>query len=82
MFDSYEALLRDLIARTEKAAAEVAGLAAHTGNGFRTEDVVDAVERGLPDDYPAPTTGPSRRDIIMRIAQDVLTGALHEDGDA
>lgn len=82
MPDSYEALLLDLISRTEKAVESVAGLSAHTGIGFRIEDVVDAVERGLPADYPAPTEGDiTRRDIITRIAQDVLTGHLHEGED-
>lgn len=76
-------IVMDLIARTEKAAASVAGLAAHTGITFRVEDVVDAVERDLPADYPAPAEGDGpRRDLIARIAQDVLTGDLYEDGPA
>lgn len=75
------AILKDLIARTEQAVASVAGRAAHTGTGFVTDDVVDSVERNLPDNYPVLTTGPvTRRDLITQIAQDVLTGDLYEGG--
>jgi hypothetical protein len=81
MTDAGRAILEDLIARTEQAVASVAGRAAHTSTGFVTEDVVDAVERHLPDNYPALSTGPvTRRDLIKQIAQDVLTGDLYEGG--
>lgn len=70
-----ETIVRDLIARTENAVASVAGLSAHTGATFRVEDVVNTVERGLPADYPVPTTGDvTRRDLITRIVQDMLEG--------
>ena len=72
----------DLIARTEKAVASVAGQAAHTGAPFTIEDIVDAVERDLPEGYPTGTTlpGPSRRDAITRIAEDVVKDYM-VDGD-
>lgn len=81
MTDAEHAILNDLITRTEQALASVAGRSAHTGTGFVTEDVVDAVERHLPDNYPALSTGPvTRRDLITQIAQDVITGDLYEGG--
>ncbi|KDN73939.1 hypothetical protein DF19_41845 [Streptomyces olindensis] len=78
---SYEALAMDLIARTEKAVEQVAGLSAHTGITFKTSDVVDAVERDLPADYPAPTAegALTRRDVIASMAEDILTGAIYAD---
>lgn len=77
----YQALATDLITRTERAAEQVAGLAAHTGITFKTADVVDAVERDLPADYPAPTAEGSltRRDVITSMAEDILSGAMYED---
>ncbi|MEU0429411.1 hypothetical protein ABZ235_38740 [Streptomyces canus] len=81
MTDPYEALVHDLISRTEKAVESVAHLATDTDITFRVNDIVDAVERGLPADYPAPTTGPTtRRDMIARIARDILSGEMYEDG--
>ncbi|MGW0647865.1 hypothetical protein ACWD4T_03515 [Streptomyces umbrinus] len=76
-----EALAADLIARTEKAVEQIAGLSAHTGITFKTADVVDAVERDLPSDYPAPTAegALTRRDVIKSMAEDILTGAIYED---
>ena len=78
---SYQALAMDLIARTERAVEQVAGLSAHTGITFKVTDVVDAVERDLPSDYPAPTTEGSltRRDVIESMAEDILSGAMYED---
>lgn len=77
----YQALATDLIARTERAAEQVAGLSAHTGITFKTTDVVDAVERDLPADYPAPAADGAltRRDVITAMAEDILTGAIYED---
>ncbi|MDX2552778.1 hypothetical protein [Streptomyces stelliscabiei] len=76
-----QALATDLIRRTEKAVEQIAGLAAHTGISFKVTDVVDAVERDLPADYPAPTVDGSltRRDVIAAMAEDVLTGAIYEN---
>lgn len=76
-----QALAMDLITRTEKAVEQVAGLAAHTGITFKTSDVVDAVERDLPADYPAPTAegALTRRDVITSMAEDILSGAIYED---
>lgn len=76
-----ETLAADLISRTEKAVEQVAGLSAHTGITFKTTDVVDAVERDLPSDYPAPTAegALTRRDVIAAMAEDILTGAMYED---
>jgi hypothetical protein len=76
-----EALATDLITRTEKAVEQVAGLSAHTGITFKVADVVDAVERGLPAAYPAPTAqgAVTRRDVIASMAEDILTGAIYTD---
>ncbi|MGW1892118.1 hypothetical protein ACWCP6_17940 [Streptomyces sp. NPDC002004] len=76
-----QALAADLIARTERAVEQIAGLAAHTGITFKTTDVVDAVERDLPSDYPAPTADGAltRRDVITAMAEDILSGAVYED---
>lgn len=54
MTDPYEDLAVDLISRTEKAVRRIGSLSADTGIQFEVEDAVDAVERGLPSDYPAP----------------------------
>lgn len=77
----YQALATDLIGRTHKAVEQVAGLSAHTGISFKTSDVVDAVERDLPANYPAPTAegALTRRDVIERMAEDILTGEMYED---
>ncbi|MFF9688960.1 hypothetical protein [Streptomyces sp. NPDC014623] len=74
-------LVTDLIIRTEKAVERVAGLSAHTGITFKVVDIVDAVERELPVDYPSPTTAgaATRRDIIASMAEDILSGAIYED---
>jgi hypothetical protein len=76
-----EAILKDLIARTEKAVESIAGLSAHTGITFKVTDIVDAVERDLPANYPAPTGNPTRQGLIAIIAQDILSGEIYEDGD-
>jgi hypothetical protein len=79
MTDSYESLARDLISRTEQAVESVAHLSTDTDITFQVNDIVDAVERGLPADYPAPTTGPTtRRDMIARMARDILSGEMYE----
>ncbi|MER6435457.1 hypothetical protein ABT275_03710 [Streptomyces sp. NPDC001185] len=76
-----QALAEDLIARTHRAVEQIASLAAHSGITFKTTDVVDAVERELPADYPAPTAegALTRRDVITAMAEDILTGAIYED---
>ncbi|MDF6043225.1 hypothetical protein LRD69_13920 [Streptomyces sp. JH14] len=76
-----QTLAQDLIGRTHKAVEQIAGLAAHSGITFKTADVVDAVERDLPADYPAPTAqgALTRRDVITSMAEDILTGAIYED---
>ncbi|MEU6098423.1 hypothetical protein [Streptomyces sp. NPDC047079] len=76
-----QTLAADLITRTEKAVEQVAGLSAHTGITFKVTDVVDAVERDLPADYPAPTAegALTRRDVIASMAEDILTGAIYAD---
>ncbi|TXS30751.1 hypothetical protein EAO71_20370 [Streptomyces sp. ms191] len=78
---SYQALAMDLIARTERAVEQVAGLSAHTGITFKVEDIVDAVERDLPADYPAPAADGSlsRRNVIQSMAEDILSGAMYAD---
>ncbi|MET9593161.1 hypothetical protein ABZY45_19805 [Streptomyces sp. NPDC006516] len=76
----YESLVSDLVARTERAVKEVAHLAVDTQIHFKVNDIVDAVERGLPADYPAPTAeGSSRRDVIAEMARDILSGEMYED---
>jgi glycerol kinase len=76
-----QALAADLIGRTEKAVEQIAGLSAHTGITFKVTDIVDAVERDLPVNYPAPTAqgALTRRDVIASMAEDILTGAIYED---
>ncbi|MBO0917512.1 MULTISPECIES: hypothetical protein [Streptomyces] len=76
-----QALAADLITRTEKAVEQVAGLSAHTGITFKIDDIVDAVERDLPANYPAPSAegALTRRDVITSMANDILTGAIYED---
>jgi len=75
----YEALVRDLVARTERAVESVAHLAVDSNITFKIADIVDAVERGLPADYPAPTTGTTtRRDVIEGMARDILSGEMYE----
>ncbi|QLJ06725.1 hypothetical protein HZZ00_37460 (plasmid) [Streptomyces sp. NEAU-sy36] len=79
MITDYESLVRDLIARTERAVEDVARLAVDTGVTFKVDDIVDAVERGLPAGYPAPTTGEvTRRDIIGQMAQGIVSGEIYE----
>lgn len=68
-----------MITRTEAAVTEIAHLAADSGITFEITDVVDAVERGLPDNYPAPTTGTeTRRTMIGDMAQRIISGELYE----
>ncbi|MFJ5070235.1 hypothetical protein ACIQC7_27880 [Kitasatospora sp. NPDC088556] len=72
-------LLHDLIARTERAVTDVANIAVDTEITFTVDDIVAAVERNLPADYPVPTTGElTRRDMIEQIAADVISGELYE----
>ena len=76
----YESLTIDLIGRTERAVESVAQLAVDTGVHFAVTDIVDAVERGLPAEYPQPTAGEAtRRDVIAAMATDILSGAMYED---
>ncbi|MFF8829354.1 hypothetical protein [Streptomyces sp. NPDC015131] len=77
---NYQSLASDLIARTERAVEGVAHIAADTDITFRVDDIVDAVERGLPAGYPAPTMGDvSRRDMIAEMARDILSGEMYKD---
>ncbi|MFJ5294458.1 hypothetical protein [Streptomyces sp. NPDC088348] len=77
-FDS-KSLTLDLIARTERAVESVARLAVDTKITFSVDDIVDAVERGLPVGYPAPTAGGAkRRDLIGQMAQGILSGEIYE----
>jgi len=72
-----EDIVFDLIARVEISLAKVAHLAAESGVAFSPLDIVDDVERGLPDDYRLPTTGAhSRRELIARTVRDVISGKL------
>jgi hypothetical protein len=74
----HESLALDLIARTERAVEAVAHIAVDTAVTFKIEDVVDAVERELPIDYPGPTTGEmTRRDVITQMARDILSGQMY-----
>jgi hypothetical protein len=70
-----EQLLDDLISRTQAAVATIAGISGDIQLHFEMRDIVDTVERGLPDDYPMPDTGAgTRRQMIERIAVHILTG--------
>ncbi|MFG3429710.1 hypothetical protein [Streptomyces californicus] len=78
-FDN-ELLARDLIARTERAVESVAHLVMDSQIAFKIDDIVDAVERALPADYPVPTAGErTRRDFIAQMAQDIMSGEMYED---
>ncbi len=73
--------MRDLIARTEKAVESVATLAIDTNITFKVDDIVDAVERALPAGYPDMATGEmTRRDLIARLVQEILSGEIYEEG--
>ncbi|MCX5216099.1 hypothetical protein OG689_43995 [Kitasatospora sp. NBC_00240] len=75
----FSLLARDLITRTEAAVESVARLAVDTGVTFTVGDIVDAVERALPADYPSPTTGEvTRRDTIEQTALAILSGEMYE----
>lgn len=73
-----EAVVLDLIRRTEEAAHEVAHVIVNTGVTMTVRDIVEKVERGLPVGYPRPAVG-SRLDLLTRIATDVMTGDLYDD---
>lgn len=76
----YESLTLDLIARTERAVESVAHLAVDTDITFKVDDIVDAVERALPADYPEATMGDvTRRDVIAEMARDILSGEMYEN---
>ncbi|MFJ7062645.1 hypothetical protein ACIQVA_33965 [Streptomyces microflavus] len=73
-------LARDLIARTEDAVTSIARLAVDSGVTFTVDDIVDAVERGLPESYATPTTGGmTRRDLIAQMARNILSGTMYTD---
>lgn len=75
-------IVDDLITRTETAVNDVAGLCLETGIRFHITDVVDAVERALPANYPLRSTPDTdRRDIIQDLAHKILTGEMYEDDD-
>ncbi|MFF7234408.1 hypothetical protein [Streptomyces sioyaensis] len=80
MADDYESLVHDLIARTERAVESVANLAVESNITFKIQDIVDAVERALPADYPEATKGHvARRDVIAEMARDILSGEMYAD---
>ncbi|MBM9503132.1 hypothetical protein [Actinacidiphila acididurans] len=65
--DNIKAEQHDLLAKLTAACLETTRLAVDTGITFSTEDVMDAVERGLPAGYPAPALGvAARRAMIAR----------------
>ncbi|MFE6489718.1 hypothetical protein ACFVGN_43245, partial [Streptomyces sp. NPDC057757] len=65
-----EWLMHDLFRRVEREVEQVAHLAVETGVTFEVDDIVDAVERGLPAGYPAPTASgaESRRELVRQMA--------------
>lgn len=72
-----EDILFDLIARVELSLAKVAHVAAETGIAFSPIDIVDDVERDLPDDYRLATmSADGRRELIARTVRDVIDGKL------
>lgn len=76
----YDALVVDLIRRTEDAVEAVAALAVDTGITFQLSDVVTKVEDDLPADYPAPTSGSvTRAEVIGAMARDIFTGEMYEE---
>jgi hypothetical protein len=65
----------DLIERTERAVDAKIRQRAATGIAFQVRDIVQAVEDGLPVDYPAPRRGvANRRAMIARMAGEILDG--------
>jgi hypothetical protein len=77
-----EALVLDLIRRTEEALQRLASLVVETGMPFALDDAVQMVEDGLPPGYPTPAVDgvEGRRAMIAKIARDSLSGELYEDG--
>ncbi|MFD4788264.1 hypothetical protein ACFWN1_14635 [Streptomyces sp. NPDC058459] len=76
-----ELIVHDLHARAEQEIRKFAHLAVDSGVSFPVSDVVDAVEQGLPEWYPAPTLGTAtRRDMIERVVQGILSGEAYEEG--
>ena len=80
----HHALAHDLLIRTENAVGDVCHAAVDTGITFGVSDIVDAVERGLPMDYPMPTAInggiKARRDLIEDMACAFLSGDVYEQG--
>lgn len=78
--DPYNELALDLLGRIQRAVISMVELAADTGIHFTINDVVEAVERGLPDDYlMPPDTEPPRPVFIHRIAATLLSEAMTND---
>lgn len=76
----YEALAVDLLRRTESAIDAIAGLSADTGVCFKSSDIVQRVEDGLPEGYPDATAGSAtRRDLIAEMVRDLLSGEAYDD---
>lgn len=75
----YMALAEDLLQRTEEAVRRIAEIAADTGITLTVPDIVEAVQRALPDDYPAPPEGAAGRDqLITQMAEGILDGSVYE----
>lgn len=75
-----EELVLDLVQRTERAVEAILHLVVDTQIPFPVEDIVQMVEDTLPSGYAVPhAPGATRRDMIRRIAQDILSGDLYED---
>lgn len=75
MADNYDPALDDLIARTRRAALEVSLLSVETKITFTLGDIVEVVERGLPDDYPITVVGGlTMRDLITHLLDDLVNG--------
>jgi hypothetical protein len=74
-----EDVVFDLIARVESSLRKAAHVAADTGIAFSPLDIVDDVDRGLPQDYYLPATGSQgRRELIARTVRDVIDSKLQD----
>lgn len=81
--DIYEALALDLVRRTDAAVQDICAMAVDTGIHFTIDDIVQKVEDDLPANYPMPLLegAVGRRQMIARMARDVLNGDLYEGNE-
>jgi hypothetical protein len=70
----------DLFMRAEDAVQAVTKISVDTGIVFHIRDVVDLVERGLPEDYPYPAEGTvTREGVIGVMVEEILNEAGYNE---